>query len=175
VCSSPICSEEHLVFYHIFSEFFINIFEFLNFKTENGEKYQNFTFRLLAETKFSPKFRRNFAEKVNPGLLSHTRARKRVNLSTWCHAFLHEQTSHPFLLYFPFHWNDCCGPCFAAGFYGFFFLETTVAAKRVCVARVFFCFLFFCKRQGATATSKNAHARPYHNSNRPGRRAKCRQ
>ena len=64
---TPISSEKHLVFYHIFSQFFTNFFEFYKFKTKNTEKNRNFTSRLLAETKFLPKFRRNFAEKVNPG------------------------------------------------------------------------------------------------------------
>ena len=67
MCSSPICSEEHLVFYHIFSQFFTNIFEFLNLKTENGEKYRNSISRLLAETENFPVFRRFSAGKLNPG------------------------------------------------------------------------------------------------------------
>ena len=67
MCSSPICSEEHLVFYHIFSQFFTNIFEFLNLKTENGEKYRNSISRLLAETENFPVFRRFSAGKFFPG------------------------------------------------------------------------------------------------------------
>ena len=65
-CMTPISSEKHLVFYHIFSQFFTNFFEFYKSKTKNTEKNRNFTSRLLAETKFLLKFRRNFAEKVNP-------------------------------------------------------------------------------------------------------------
>ena len=67
MCSSPICSEEHLVFYHIFSQFFTNIFEFLNLKTENGEKSRNSISRLLAETENFPVFRRFSAGKFFPG------------------------------------------------------------------------------------------------------------
>jgi len=72
VCSSPICSEKHLVFYHIFSQFFTNIFEFLNLKTENGEKYRNSISQLLAETENFPVFRRFSAGKLNPGRTSST-------------------------------------------------------------------------------------------------------
>ena len=67
MCSSPICSEEHLVFYHIFSQFFTNIFEFLNLKTENDEKYRNSISRLLAETEKFPVFRWFSAGKFFPG------------------------------------------------------------------------------------------------------------
>ena len=66
MCSSPICSEEHLVFYHIFFEFFINIFEFLNFETKNPEIYRNFCSRCLAKTGKIPKFRRKSTEILNP-------------------------------------------------------------------------------------------------------------
>ena len=60
MCSSPICLEKHLVFYHIFYKFFTNFFEFLNFETKFTEiplpgnyrkrkKYRNFA-------EISPKF-----------------------------------------------------------------------------------------------------------------------
>jgi len=40
--------------------------------------------------------------------------------------------------------------------------------------RVYF-FLVLQRDRSTTATSKSAHARPYHNSNRPGGRVECRQ
>jgi len=51
-------SEKHLIFYHIFSDFLL-FFEFLKFKTKNGESYRNSFSRTLAKTKKKiAKFRR---------------------------------------------------------------------------------------------------------------------
>jgi len=46
--------------------------------------------------------------------------------------------------------------------------------QRICVSSFFF-FLVLQRDRSTTATSKSAHARPYHNSNRPGGRVECRQ
>ena len=69
MCSSPICLEKHLVFYHIFP----NFFEFSKFKTENTENFRNSIFQLLAETEFFPVFRRYTVGKFFPGRAAMSR------------------------------------------------------------------------------------------------------
>ena len=51
-------SEKHLVFLSYFFRFFTIFFEFLKFKTKNGESYRNSFSRTLAKTKKIAKFRR---------------------------------------------------------------------------------------------------------------------
>ena len=64
MCSSPICLEKHLVFYHIFYIFFYNFFWIFEFWNEIYRNLPKFHFPVTTEneknTEISPKFHRNF-------------------------------------------------------------------------------------------------------------------
>ena len=64
MCSSPICLEKHLVFYHIFYIFFYKFFWIFEFWNEIYRNLPKFHFPVTTEneknTEISPKFHRNF-------------------------------------------------------------------------------------------------------------------
>ena len=70
MCSSPICSEEHLVFYHIFFQIFYKYFLIFKFENEKWRKIPKFLFPVTSENEKNTEFRRNSTEKFNPDIFA---------------------------------------------------------------------------------------------------------